>query len=74
MWLTAGADDEAEVLGVIGDVEAAPGGKTLDKKFPIFGHDVRVIFGEPVDPDDFGSVQELLDEVQTRIAALDVPA
>jgi 1-acyl-sn-glycerol-3-phosphate acyltransferase len=46
----------------------------LDKKFPIFGHDVRVIFGEPVDPDDFGSVQELLDEVQTRIAALDVPA
>ncbi len=45
----------------------------LDKKFPVFGHEVCVIFGEPVDPDDFGSVEELLEEVQRRITALAVP-
>jgi 1-acyl-sn-glycerol-3-phosphate acyltransferase len=44
----------------------------LDKKFPVFGQKVCVIFGEPVDPDDFGSVQELLDEVQRRITTLAV--
>jgi 1-acyl-sn-glycerol-3-phosphate acyltransferase len=44
----------------------------LDKKFPVFGQKVCVIFGEPVDPDDFGSVQELLDEVQRRITRLAV--
>jgi 1-acyl-sn-glycerol-3-phosphate acyltransferase len=45
----------------------------LDKKFPVFGHKVYVLFGEPIDPDDFGSVAELLDEVQTRITSLAVP-
>ena len=44
-----------------------------DRKFPDFGHTVHVIFGEPIDPDDFASVPELLDEVQRRITTLDVP-
>jgi 1-acyl-sn-glycerol-3-phosphate acyltransferase len=45
----------------------------LDKKFPSFGHTVHVIFGEPIDPGEFESVPELLDEVQSRITALEVP-
>jgi 1-acyl-sn-glycerol-3-phosphate acyltransferase len=45
----------------------------LDKKFPSLGHTVHVIFGEPIDPGEFESVPELLDEVQSRITALDVP-
>jgi 1-acyl-sn-glycerol-3-phosphate acyltransferase len=45
----------------------------LDRRFPVFGHTVHVIFGEPIDPDDFASVAELLDEVQRRITTL-VPA
>jgi 1-acyl-sn-glycerol-3-phosphate acyltransferase len=32
-----------------------------------------VIFGEPIDPDDFATIAELLDEVQRRITALAVP-
>ncbi|OPX07507.1 1-acyl-sn-glycerol-3-phosphate acyltransferase [Mycobacterium sp. AT1] len=46
----------------------------VDKKFPVFGHTVYVIFGEPIDPDDFVSVPELLDEVRLRITTLKVPA
>jgi 1-acyl-sn-glycerol-3-phosphate acyltransferase len=42
----------------------------LDKKFPRFGHQVHVIFGEPIHPDDFASVTELLAEVQRRITTL----
>jgi 1-acyl-sn-glycerol-3-phosphate acyltransferase len=45
----------------------------LDRKFPVFGHQVHVIFGEPIDPDDFATIAELLDEVQRRITSLAVP-
>lgn len=45
----------------------------LDKKFPSFGHTVHVIFGEPIDPGEFESVPELLDEVRLRITTLNVP-
>ncbi len=41
----------------------------LGKKFPSFGHTVHVIFGEPITPEDYESVDELLDEVETRITA-----
>lgn len=46
----------------------------VDKKFPVFGHTVYVIFGEPIDPDGFASVPELLDEVRLHITTLEVPA
>jgi 1-acyl-sn-glycerol-3-phosphate acyltransferase len=45
----------------------------LDKRFPVFGHIVHVIFGEPINPAEFASVPELLDEVQRRITTLAVP-
>jgi 1-acyl-sn-glycerol-3-phosphate acyltransferase len=45
----------------------------LDKRFPRLGHTVYVIFGNPIEPDEFPSVPELLDEVQRRITTLDVP-
>lgn len=45
----------------------------LDRKFPVFGHTVHVIFGDPIQPDDFASVPELLDEVQRRITTLNPP-
>ena len=45
----------------------------VDKKFPVFGHTVYVIFGEPIHPDDFASVPELLDEVRLRITTLEAP-
>ena len=45
----------------------------LDRKFPVFGHTVYVIFGEPIHPVDFASVSELLDEVQLRITTLEIP-
>ena len=44
----------------------------LGKKFPILGHTVYVIFGEPIRPGEFTSVPELLDEVQMRITTLEV--
>jgi 1-acyl-sn-glycerol-3-phosphate acyltransferase len=34
---------------------------------------VYVIFGDPIHPDEFTSVPELLDEVQMRITTLEVP-
>jgi len=46
----------------------------LGKKFPRFGSTVYVIFGEPIDPDEFATVPELLDEVQRRITSLEVPS
>jgi 1-acyl-sn-glycerol-3-phosphate acyltransferase len=46
----------------------------LDKKLPRFGSTVYVIFGEPIDPDEFATVPELLDEVQRRITALETPS
>lgn len=46
----------------------------LDRSFPSFGHHVYVLFGEPIEPADFGSVDDLLDEVQRRITTLEVPA
>ncbi|WP_170980992.1 1-acyl-sn-glycerol-3-phosphate acyltransferase [Mycolicibacterium sp. CR10] len=45
----------------------------LGRRFPSFGHTVHVIFGNPIDPDEFASVPELLAEVQRRITTLDVP-
>jgi 1-acyl-sn-glycerol-3-phosphate acyltransferase len=45
----------------------------LERKFPSFGHTVYVIFGNPIHPDEFDSVPELLDEVRLRITTLDVP-
>jgi 1-acyl-sn-glycerol-3-phosphate acyltransferase len=45
----------------------------LDRKFPVLGHHVYVLFGEPIEPDDFESVDELLDEVRRRITTLEVP-
>lgn len=45
----------------------------LDKRFPSFGHTVSVIFGDPIEPDEFASVPELLDEVHRRITTLKVP-
>lgn len=46
----------------------------LDRSFPSFGHHVYVLFGEPIEPADFESVDDLLDEVQRRITSLVVPA
>jgi len=45
----------------------------VDRRLPDLGHEVYVIFGEPVDPDDFASVPELLDEVRLRITTLEPP-
>jgi 1-acyl-sn-glycerol-3-phosphate acyltransferase len=45
----------------------------VDEKFPVFGHTVYVIFGEPINPDDFATVPDLLDEVRLRITTLAVP-
>ncbi|MCP9274829.1 lysophospholipid acyltransferase family protein [Mycolicibacterium arenosum] len=42
----------------------------LDRRFPSLGHDVKVVFGEPIEPDGFDSVDELLGEVQRRITSL----
>jgi 1-acyl-sn-glycerol-3-phosphate acyltransferase len=45
----------------------------LDKKFPSFGHTVHVLFGAPIEPADFATVDDLLDEVERRITTLEVP-
>ena len=45
----------------------------LGRRFPVMGHTVHVIFGQPIPPDEFGSVPELLDEVRQRITTLEVP-
>ena len=45
----------------------------LDRKFPVFGHTVYVVFGNPIPPDDFASVPDLLDEVRLRITTLIEP-
>ena len=45
----------------------------VDEKLPDLGHTVYVIFGQPIDPDDFASVPELLDEVRLRITSLQPP-
>jgi len=44
----------------------------LGKRLPTFGHTVHVIFGEPLDPEDYDSVDGLLDAVQLRITTLRV--
>jgi 1-acyl-sn-glycerol-3-phosphate acyltransferase len=46
----------------------------LDRRFPVLGHTVHVLFGDPIDPDEFPSIPELLDEVQRRITMLSAPA
>ena len=45
----------------------------LDAKYPSLRHTVYVVFGEPIDPDDFDSVPDLLEETRIRITALDAP-
>jgi 1-acyl-sn-glycerol-3-phosphate acyltransferase len=45
----------------------------LGKKFPRSGSTVYVIFGDPIHPDEYATVPELLDEVQRRITTLEVP-
>ena len=45
----------------------------LDRTFPSFGHTVYVLFGEPIYPGDFDSVEALLAEVERRITGLEVP-
>jgi 1-acyl-sn-glycerol-3-phosphate acyltransferase len=45
----------------------------IGKKFPRFGSTVYVIFGDPIHPDEFATVPELLDEVQRRITTLQTP-
>lgn len=45
----------------------------LDRKVPSLGHQVWVLFGEPIDPSAHASVDDLLDEVQRRITALEPP-
>lgn len=46
----------------------------LNRRFPVLGHTVHVLFGDPIDPDEFPSIAELLDEVQRRITMLTAPA
>jgi 1-acyl-sn-glycerol-3-phosphate acyltransferase len=46
----------------------------LDRRFPVLGHTVHVLFGDPIDPDELPSIPELLDEVQRRITMLTAPA
>jgi len=46
----------------------------LDAKYPSLKHTVYVIFGEPIDPDDFDSIDELLEETRSRITSLKVPS
>jgi 1-acyl-sn-glycerol-3-phosphate acyltransferase len=43
----------------------------LDAKYPSLKHTVYVTFGEPIDPNDFGSVDELLEETRLRVTSLD---
>ena len=45
----------------------------LGRRIPRFGNTVHVIFGRPIQPTEFDSVPELLDEVQRRITTLEVP-
>lgn len=45
----------------------------VDEKFPIFGHTVYVIFGDPIQPDDYAAVPDLLDEVRRSITSLEPP-
>lgn len=42
----------------------------LGKRFPKRGHTVSVIFGETIDPARFGSVDELLHEVERAVTSL----
>ncbi len=42
----------------------------LDRTLPSFGHHVHVIFGEPIEPDDYATVDALLAEVERRITSL----
>lgn len=55
-----------------------PGVAVLSKRtgvpiIPVLGHTVHVLFGDPIHPDEFPSIPELLDEVQRRITTLAVP-
>jgi len=45
----------------------------VDRKLPDLGHQVYVIFGEPIDPDEFATATDLLDEVRLRITTLEPP-
>jgi 1-acyl-sn-glycerol-3-phosphate acyltransferase len=38
----------------------------VGQRFPSFGQTVYVLFGEPIDPDDFDSVTDPLGEIRSR--------
>lgn len=42
----------------------------LHRRFPVLGHSVQVIFGDPIHPEDYPSISALLDEVRVRITGL----
>ena len=42
----------------------------LHRRFPVLGHSVQVIFGDPIHPADYPSIADLLDEVRVRITGL----
>jgi 1-acyl-sn-glycerol-3-phosphate acyltransferase len=42
----------------------------VGRRFPSFGHTVYVRFGEPIGPDDFDSVTDLLEEIRSRITTM----
>jgi 1-acyl-sn-glycerol-3-phosphate acyltransferase len=45
----------------------------LDKKVPSLRHTVYVIFGDPIDPNEFDSVTDVLAETESRITSLEAP-
>lgn len=53
-------------VGIINANKVLP----LDQKVPSLRHHVYVVFGEPIDPHVFDTVDELLAETQRRITAL----
>jgi hypothetical protein len=67
-----GAHD-IDVPNLAGKLAPIPFEATRCSSTPPPGHTVHVIFGEPIDPGEFASVPELLDEVQLRISTLEVP-
>ena len=56
-------------IGIINANKVLP----LDKKVPSLRHAVYVVFGEPIDPDEFDSIPDLLAETERRITALEAP-
>ncbi|NVN49250.1 lysophospholipid acyltransferase family protein [Mycolicibacterium hippocampi] len=53
-------------VGIINANKVLP----LDRKIPSLRHTVFVVFGQPIDPEEFASVSDLLTETQLRITTL----